>query len=167
MQFLVGREESKVAIICKGEAKLRCVLCGSWKAEPVSRAMRGPKVSLRPKGPYYVLSRSNTRAYTRVHQRRFTFVPGRIKREDADSHTCSCMWVKPRARRKLVRLFGSRNRRRGTDRFFFFFFPLSLFVLTLLHSSLVVSRFLRKPGGNVAPNSAEHVYRLSPFGERS
>ena len=73
MQFLVGREESKVAIICKGEAKLRCVLCGSWKAEPVSRAMRGPKVSLSlslslppSKGP---LLRVKPLQHARVHAR--------------------------------------------------------------------------------------------------
>lgn len=66
------------------------------------------------------------------------------------------MWVKPRARRKLVRLFGTRNRRRGTGRFFFFFFSLSsLFALTCTRpwSFHVPQRFLRE--------ETWHVYDLS------
>lgn len=109
VQFLVGRGGSKVAIICKGEAELRCVLCanGSWKAEPVRLVMRGPRSPSLAKGPYYVSSLSHTHTYTRLHQQ-FTFVPAWIKRKTrvpprpsrADSHTCA--YVGQTARRKLV-----------------------------------------------------------------
>lgn len=139
VQFLVGRGGSKVAIICKGEAELRCVLCanGSWKAEPVRLVMRGPRSLSLAKGPYYVSSLSHTHTYTRLHQQ-FTFVPAWIKREDARSastfprgfaHVRVC--GSNRAAETSL-LLGSRNRRRRTGRSSRFFAILVLFLLLFL-----------------------------------